>query len=183
MTCTCSHPHTQTHTRTRTHTHTHPHTRTHTLTHTCTCTNRQRTSRVTDSASNVAAHRGAARRLHLARCLIAGRGATVQPRAPRGPVYRWAASLSPYQVVACVVLVMPMISFSVSCPAIAARSQPACLTTPIETALLWIFVTRRNHLLPRLTEDMLQHIPGLCACACVEDVIHTPSQPPERPVK
>eukprot|EP00051_Salpingoeca_urceolata_P019295 m.280281 g.280281 ORF g.280281 m.280281 type:complete len:1393 (+) comp19398_c0_seq3:236-4414(+) len=45
-------------------------------------------------------------------------------------------------------------------PALPADLFTACLTTPIETALRWACVTRRSNLLPSVTVEMLEQIPG-----------------------
>lgn len=36
----------------------------------------------------------------------------------------------------------------------------ACLTTPIEMALRWVFTTQQRQLLPGLTLDMIDEVPG-----------------------
>ena len=36
----------------------------------------------------------------------------------------------------------------------------ACLTTPVESALRWIFTTRRRDMLPNVTLDMIDQLPG-----------------------
>ncbi len=46
-------------------------------------------------------------------------------------------------------------------PLLPADIFSACLTTPIETALRWIFTTRQKQLLPHITMEMIERIPGL----------------------
>lgn len=37
----------------------------------------------------------------------------------------------------------------------------ACLTTPIEMALRWVFTTKQKSFLPDITEEMIEQLPGL----------------------
>lgn len=56
----------------------------------------------------------------------------------------------------------------------------ACLTTPMETALRWIFTTQHHKMLPRVTLDMIEKLPGIDTRLAVNLLTMYPGQVNDR---
>ncbi len=63
-------------------------------------------------------------------------------------------------------------------PLLPADIFSACLTTPIETALRWIFTTRQKQLLPHITMEMIERIPGERFCPRTFPRVYLSQGPP-----